>query len=74
MAGLCEGGNEPPGSLKAKSDIQLFQNHGRLCKVLNQHSYADTTKTLGCSMINEKYPGVGSVEVESFLATEVTRH
>ncbi|KAJ4451673.1 hypothetical protein ANN_03143 [Periplaneta americana] len=40
------------------SDIQLFENHGRQSHVIHQHSHANATKmTLGCSRINETYPG-----------------
>ncbi|KAJ4451046.1 hypothetical protein ANN_02482 [Periplaneta americana] len=40
MAGLCEGGNEPPGSLKANSPLYVLNiAHNRIRVLLSPNSY-----------------------------------
>ncbi|KAJ4428957.1 hypothetical protein ANN_25953 [Periplaneta americana] len=52
MAGLCEGGNEPPGSLKATSDEELFEDNPEeyICRDI-EGSDVDTRRRAACDLV-----------------------
>ncbi|KAJ4439919.1 hypothetical protein ANN_08049 [Periplaneta americana] len=47
MAGLCEGGNEPPGSLKASKYQNCYSSRFRLCCFASRH---DVNRTSNCTV------------------------
>ncbi|KAJ4426562.1 hypothetical protein ANN_26360 [Periplaneta americana] len=55
MAGLCEGGNEPPGSLKASKLCDMYSNQ-ELAEIHFMYGKADGNAALARRLYQERYP------------------
>ncbi|KAJ4441927.1 hypothetical protein ANN_11789 [Periplaneta americana] len=70
MAGLCEGGNEPPGSLKATVDDKAFN----VCYYISRASYKlcsePATIEFNGQHGNRKTPPMTNINLDKRLATE----
>ncbi|KAJ4451309.1 hypothetical protein ANN_02770 [Periplaneta americana] len=55
MAGLCVGGNEPPGSLKARNPFETYLSFSEFCRPWPGPNGEDDMLILVCAVQNKKH-------------------